>query len=342
VLSRAGNNAIRRSPLTEAGASPLSIARQGSFFVGGHKVFARLNDSTDPARPNVYSNSPGIFGAGHVVVDQAYVQYQIPARLRCAYPMVLTHGGGHHGGFYEETPDGREGYYTYFARRGFAVYILDGVNRGRSGYDIRDISAVRLGLKRSSAIPSINRYPLERAWTAFGIGSRPSAAHAGSQFPVKAIDAYAAQLVPTWRERRTQDPKNKRAILALLERIGPAFLLTWSQSGPFGWAAAAKRPDLVKGILAMEPSTLPPGLNRTALSRLAKVPVLVAVSEHPTHPLHYYQALVRKLQSAGGRAEVLHLPGAGISGNSHLMAIEKNNLGIAELALARLMKLVKQ
>ena len=305
-------------------------------------MFSRFNDSTDPQRPNVYSNAPGIFPAGHIVVDQAYVQYQIPARRRFAYPFVLTHGGGHHGGYYERTPDGREGYYTYFARRGFAVYVLDGVNRGRSGYDIRHMAAIALGAKQRAAMPSINRYPQERAWSAFGIGPRLGVKYRGSQFPVEAIDAYAAQLVATWRERRSQDPKNRRAFIALLTRIGPAFLLTWSQSGPFGWAAAAQCPELVKGILAMEPSTLPAGISRQDLARLAKVPVLIVVSEHPTHPLPYYEALVRRLRSAGGRAEVLHLPSAGIFGNSHLMAIEKNNLQIADLALTRLVALMRR
>lgn len=320
----------------------LSIAKQGSFFIGGRLISARVNDGTDPKHPNVYSNAPGIFGPGHIIIDQAYVQYQIPARRKFAYPIVLTHGGGHHGAFYEETPDGREGYYTYFARRGFAVYILDGVNRGRSGYDVRDINSVKLGLKPRTAIPSINRYPQERAWTAFGIGPRLGVPFPGSQFPVEATAQYSAQLVPTWRDRTIEDPKNRAAFVALLGHLGPAILLTWSQSGPFGWAAAVQRPNLVKGIVALEPSTLPGRISRQELARLARVPVLIVVSEHSSHPLDYYQAIASRLQSAGGRAEVLHLPSVGILGNSHLMAIEKNNLRIAELAMGRLMKLMKQ
>lgn len=53
------------------------------------------------------------------------------------------------------------------------------------------------------------------------------------------------------------DDNNKAADVALLERIGPCILVTHSQSGPYGWVAADARPDLVKGIVAIEPEGPP-------------------------------------------------------------------------------------
>jgi len=50
---------------------------------------------------------------------------------------------------------------------------------------------------------------------------------------------------------------NREAGAALLDKIGPAILLTHSQSGPFGWGVADARPKLVKGILAVEPNGPP-------------------------------------------------------------------------------------
>src|ERR687895_80562 len=44
---------------------------------------------------------------------------------------------------------------------------------------------------------------------------------------------------------------------ALLDRIGPAILITHSQAGPFGWLLADARPKLVRGIVAVEPSGPP-------------------------------------------------------------------------------------
>jgi pimeloyl-ACP methyl ester carboxylesterase len=42
-----------------------------------------------------------------------------------------------------------------------------------------------------------------------------------------------------------------------LDLIGPAILVTHSQSGLFGWIMADERPSLVKGIVALEPSGPP-------------------------------------------------------------------------------------
>jgi pimeloyl-ACP methyl ester carboxylesterase len=326
----------RAAPSSDGAADPkrrvLALARQGSFYVNINRVMAEVNDG-------VPLSTPGVFPPGHVIIDQAYVQYQIPAEREYAYPIILTHGGGHHGGFYEETPDGREGYFTYFARRGFAVYVLDDVNRGRSGYDIQTIDAVKLGLEPPSAIPRINKYSQERAWTFFGIGPEFGVAYPGTQFPLEAFEHYSAQLVPAWRDQPVEDPKNRAAFVALFDRLGPSILVTWSQSGPFGWAAGSQRPELVRGIIALEPGGIPASTPASDLARLARVPVVVVASEHAASPLASYQAIVDTLRAAGGRAELLHLPAEGIFGNSHVMAIERNNLEIAELALERLTRL---
>ena len=43
----------------------------------------------------------------------------------------------------------------------------------------------------------------------------------------------------------------------LLDKIGPAIVMTHSQSGAFGWPVADARPDLVKALLSIEPSGPP-------------------------------------------------------------------------------------
>jgi pimeloyl-ACP methyl ester carboxylesterase len=54
-----------------------------------------------------------------------------------------------------------------------------------------------------------------------------------------------------------QEQYTSKALIALLQKIGPAILITHSQSGPHGWDAADARPDLVKGIIAVEPNGPP-------------------------------------------------------------------------------------
>src|SRR6267142_4400847 len=92
---------------------PLVLAKSSYFFVGG---------KLDPA---VEGTAP----VGHV-----YVEYMIPQRLRHRTPIVMVHGGSQSGTNFTGTPDGREGWAQYFVRRGYAVYVVDQVARGRSAY----------------------------------------------------------------------------------------------------------------------------------------------------------------------------------------------------------------
>ena len=67
---------------------------------------------------------------------------------------------------------------------------------------------------------------------------------------------YATQVESLKSDVETQELARK-AGAALLDRIGPAVLITHSQSGLLGWVIADARPDLVKGIIAIEPSGPP-------------------------------------------------------------------------------------
>src|SRR5437868_14762916 len=92
---------------------PLVLAKSSYFFVGG---------KIDPA---VEGSAP---------VNQIYVEYMIPQRLRHKTPIVMVHGGSQTGTNFTGTPDGREGWAQYFVRRGYSVYVVDQVARGRSPY----------------------------------------------------------------------------------------------------------------------------------------------------------------------------------------------------------------
>src|SRR5687767_12342626 len=97
-----------------AGSQPLVLERRGAFFVNGRHGTR--------------------YGGGNITLGQMYVEYEIPPGTR-RHPVVLLPGGCHTGAAYDETPDGREGWRTWFLRRGFAVYLADWVGRGASGFD---------------------------------------------------------------------------------------------------------------------------------------------------------------------------------------------------------------
>ncbi len=211
---------------------PLSIARQGYVFAGGK-----------------YSPSDN----GQAMGGQLYAEFQIPAKKTHPWPIVMIHGGSQTGTNFTGTPDGREGWAQFFLRQGYAVYVVDQPGRGRAAYEPgRYGPASRVDLettrRRFVAPERFNLWPqahLHTQWPGTGEPGDP------------VFDQFYASQVPSIENFTLQQTLNSDAILALLEKIGPAILLTHSQSGAFGWPVADARVDLVKAILAVEPNGPP-------------------------------------------------------------------------------------
>ena len=101
------------TPALADGVGPLSIAKTGHFFAGGKYV-----ETKD----------------GPVLAGQAYVEYYIPENQTHPFPIVMIEGCCLAGAGYMGTPDGRDGWGQYFLSKGYAIYIMDQVGRGRSPY----------------------------------------------------------------------------------------------------------------------------------------------------------------------------------------------------------------
>lgn len=202
----------------------------GYFFVGGR--YETTNSKT-------------------TALGQMFVEYRAPARITQPYPVVMVHGTAQTGTNFLGTPDGRPGWADRFAAKGFAVYVVDQVGRGRSGGDaeiygpyarlpMEDLETVFTGQERSALYPQAT---LHTQWPG-GPGLRGNAAF--DQFYRSQVPYIASAL----KSEELVDP----ALIALLEKIGPAIVLTHSQAGVFGWAVSDQRPDLVKAHVAVEPN----------------------------------------------------------------------------------------
>jgi pimeloyl-ACP methyl ester carboxylesterase len=305
------------------GKRPLVLKEQGSFYVGGELFTIPARAASGPVQPGIIS------------INHAYVQYQIPDNKEYRYPILMVHGGGHTGKTYETTPDGREGWFTSFARRGFGTFVMDDPNRGRACCEPTELHQVRLGLLPPTAIPNMNIYTKELSYQTFRFGSAYPDAYPGQRFPLNAIDQYAPQWVLTYRDAEEND-KIINAIVAAIDKIGPCIVMVHSQSGPLGLAAALKRANLVKGFVAVEPAGFAIPAAETA-STLKKVPIFVvfgdyvALSTQATGWLTSAQTTAGQVNAAGGNAKVVPLPTIGINGNSHMMMMDNNNEQIADL-----------
>jgi pimeloyl-ACP methyl ester carboxylesterase len=309
---------------------PLELQDEGSFFVNGETI-----TSSHPGTPAVGPSVPGT-----ITVNQMYVQYRIPKTVS-GPAIVMVHGSGHTGATYETTPDGREGWATYFARKGFPVYVVDHSGRGRSGFNPTAINRARAE-SNAALLPDIQIAPRERAWYFFRIGATYPTPFPGSQFPVEAFDQYTAQLVPNTEATLPGAGANTvQALGRLLDRIGPAVVMVHSQSGAYGMNLVRARAIKMLGLINVEGNCAPVSPDEVA-KIFARVPLLSvwgdnsqgAPGPNGDERRDGCVATVNALKSVGGSAKFLLLPEAGHKGNSHMLMMDKNNLAVADLIIA--------
>ena len=209
------------------------VTRAGYFFIGGR--YQKLGEKT-------------------VMVGQMFVQSRTPTQATQPYPVVMVHGLAQTGVNFLATADGRPGWTQRFVEKGFSVYVVDQVGRGRSGtnpevYGPYDRIGTR-NLERTYTAPEVyDLFPQAKLHTQWpggpGVQGNPH------------FDQFFASQVPYLANTQQTEELVDPALLALLEKIGPAILLTHGQSSLFGWAVSDARPDLVKAHVAVEPNGPP-------------------------------------------------------------------------------------
>lgn len=185
---------------------------------------------------------------GQSLVDgsQLYVEYQIPEVQTQPHPVVLIHGGGGQALDWMTTPDGRPGWRTLLLQRGYAVYLVDRPGHGRSPRHLAE--------KDEPAGPG----PLPTA-EALGemFAGRSDTLHTQWPGTGEPNDPALAQLLASQRQTPFDLGKDhewmRQRGAELLDRIGPAIVITSSAGGPSGWLMADARPRLVRAIVALEP-----------------------------------------------------------------------------------------
>ena len=301
----------------------------GSFYVGGRAVSLRglperlrVRAAAAPAEkidPN------GDFQTGQIYVQ--FVKLARPYRL----PLLLLPGGSVTGVTYETTPDGRAGWQLLFLRRGYSVYIADTAQAGRAPW---------------ARYPEINAdEPVFRTaqflWEVFRIGPEQSLAESGgpksygdTRFPVNAFRELVKQAAPRFRVPREEERKGYEELLG---KVCPCIVLAHSAAGPLVLDAMLARPELVAGVVLLEPSGAP---QASEAARVKAVPHLFIWGDHLDldHPQggwaqQYFgaQRFHDALRATGGTSTWIYLPERGIRGNSHLLMMDDNSAEIAGL-----------
>lgn len=195
---------------------------------------------------------------------QVYVEYQVPEERTQPYPVVLVHGGGGQAVDWISTPDGRPGWRTLLLQRGYAVYLLDRPGHGRSPRSLDE------------ELPP-GPAPLPSAEFVGGtFAGRDDELH--TQWPGSgdlddpALGQFLASQRLTPFDRASHFALVRERGGQLLDRIGPAIVVSNSAGGPVGWLMADERPGQVKAIVSLEPvgpsgrAPLPWGLANSPLT----------------------------------------------------------------------------
>ncbi|MCI2418791.1 alpha/beta fold hydrolase [Saccharopolyspora sp. K220] len=296
--------------------------RRGQFWIPGERVA-----------------TPG----GTVQRAPMFVQWEAPPEHAHPLPLVLVHGGGGQGTDWTGTPDGRPGWATRLVEAGFAVYVVDRCGHGRSPYhpDVVGPMGAQFPYEAATALflPDDARGE-QTQWTLQReIGSAD-------------VDQLVSPMGPLPADLAESQRLDADRLARLLDVIGRAVLVTHSAGGPVGWLAANARPDQVAAIVAIEPmgpayaefpglGTLTWGLTSAKITcdppaqrpedvagrripGLADKPVAV-VTGGASAFAGFAPQVVEFLQAAGARAEHLHLPDHGITGNGHALIFEANS-----------------
>lgn len=307
----------------------LQIAEQGSFAVGGTVL-------TDSLGHNYHG-------------DHAYVFYQKPVDAR-KYPLVFAHGVGQFSKTWETTPDGREGFQNIFLRRGFSTYLVDQPRRGNAGR----------GTETVTISPAFDE---EEWFNRFRVGIYPDY-FKGVQFSrdTEALNQYFRQMTPNVGSVDFEVYSD--AYAALFDKIGSAIFVTHSQGGPVGWRTLLKT-DNIKAIVSYEPGggipfpegQVPEEGKILTLSKKTEgvevpmsdfvkytgIPIIVyygdnlpETDERPelyewTRRLHLMRKWAKMLNDLGGDVTIVHLPEAGLHGNTHFPFSDLNNIEVANL-----------
>jgi pimeloyl-ACP methyl ester carboxylesterase len=299
----------------------IELASIRSFHVGG----AEISVKGLPVSKLMLRDQPGVFTAdqnGQYEVGQLYAQAYSLAHASCRWPVLFWHGGGLTGAVWEATASGREGWLGTFLRAGFHVIVSDAMGLGRSSWG-----------PDPTIYPNQHFRSKRELWELLRLG-RPGTYHPtpsarypfdGQQFPVALFDHFAKRTVPRWIGN---EPAMQAAYDALVDEVGPCIIVAHSSATRFAINAAARRSDLIKSIVAVEPSVLPPFAEAQS-EKLHLPPCLVLFGDY-LEESPYWSALSSHLRDRRRQmdAEVeltwIDLPHIGISGNSHCPMVDEN------------------
>ena len=276
-----------------------------------------------------------------------WIDHLEPAEGAIKLPLVLVHGGGHTGTCYLLKPDGSPGWAQHFVKLGYPVYVLDWPGMGRSGHvDYSKLTGEFICKTLGGFIETLPEPCALLTHSMSGAYGWRLVQHYGRR--IKAVVGVAPAppgniqdepiileqgkeyiVVQRGDFKRRIDlfkptPFSDDLILQKLIGDGDKFPRDFLNSYAAGLSGTPPKLAYERGNIAGSQ------LKITNTGPFTDKPILIVTADHDRdHTYKIDGAIVDWLQEIGAAAEFCYLPDRGISGNGHMMMLEKNSNDIA-------------
>jgi len=259
-LSSLVAGSLLASSAAAAALGNTNIARQAVDCTGTNALSVHCKSSEVPYRRDFYyvggRPAAGAAPGTTITVDQLYVEKLTPTCPKHkANPLVFFHGGGIAGSTWLNTPDGREGWASYFVKKGYVVYLVDNNAIGRSahnnitGFTMSPGSATQMVQKYFTNPQAYMGYPQARFHTQWpGTGATGDAIY----------EQFHQSFIPLTTNFVAQETALRKSGCELLSLLGEkAFLVSHSLGGRNPILLANDCPQYIAGHVALESATQP-------------------------------------------------------------------------------------
>ncbi|KAK3187184.1 hypothetical protein K4F52_004088 [Lecanicillium sp. MT-2017a] len=215
-------------------------------------------------------------GTSNPLHGKMFVESLVPLMKQQQYPIVLIHGDYHTGQIWLTKPDGKPGWAAAFLHAGYQVYVIDLPPIGRSNImtdqkfaDKREklnFMPPALAEKQLTAPQKTDvENELENlGWpTAIFHDKWPGTGKRGDT----TFENYHMSTSVLSLQKEERQLLAQTALRNLLKESGKAILLGQGSGTTMAWLAADAEPDLVAGVIAVEPAGPPFGLAHTMVDK---------------------------------------------------------------------------
>lgn len=318
-------------PVAAQEGQAITILKQGSFSIGGSRL-----EGEDGAQQSC---------------DHGYIEYQVPLEATGA-PLFFWHSSST--AVWQNNWIGNDGFQSIFLRRGHPVFLWDGPRVGRAnwgcvdqsytasaGRDQQNFTSWRLGPAwmqwfEGVQFPAGNRGALERAMRArYNEFDRLENVRLEAGVAADALQSLAGGTSQQY-VAVTSSAGGLRALLAATQTDGIAAIVAYENPGYL--FPAGEGPGTPDGPFG------PMEVSEDEFARLLTIPMQFVwgdnIEGHAiwSAKLEECRQFVALINARGGQAEILMLEDAGLTGNTHMPFADLNNLEVAALMEAFLVR----